>query len=252
MNLEIPKEMIDEGAHHHLNTELLNGKLILGMMGYSRSGKDTLARVFVDSQSYQRIAFGDSLKEEMNKHLKEVVAADLKSKYIDIPFEKINFLEEKDKMVKEILRPYMIWFGEELRRINGKYYWMHKAFEKIKSDKGIFVTILNLGNIRRVDELDIFRGNMFSKSRQVTNLIYAGHLNTEEVVSFEEKYDSVLFHINQYKLEEKDELTVKAIQRAHEDWLFADTIHIDSRIEEEKRDGYIKTIAHIMKTKYNL
>ncbi len=38
MNLELPKEMINENSHVHLNTELLKGKLIVGLCGYSRCG----------------------------------------------------------------------------------------------------------------------------------------------------------------------------------------------------------------------
>ncbi len=247
MNLTIPEELIFKNQHNVLNTSSLNGKLIVGCMGYSRSGKDTIAAELVAKHGYKRIAFGDTLKEEMNKYLRDIVSADLASKYIDIPAENINFLEDKDQKIKEILRPYMIWCGEELRRINGKFYWMHKAFEKTKGSDKIVIS-----DIRRIDELDLFRGNMFSQLRQVENLIYAGHFNTEEVVNFNQKFESILFHVNQYKLEERDDLTVKAIQRAHEDWLFADTINIDSRIEVDKRKTYIQTVTNLIQTRYKL
>jgi hypothetical protein len=247
MNIEIPKHLIHENEDITLKTDLLNNKLIVGCCGQSRSGKDTLAKELSETYGYKRIAFGDALKETMNEHLKEIVHQDLLSKRIDIPLEKINFLEEKDKLIKEALRPYMIFFGEEMRRINGKFYWIHKAFEKIGDSNKVVIS-----DVRRIDELDIFRGNVMSQNRQLENLIYAGYHDTENIVNFDQKFESILFHINQYKLQDKDELTVKAIQMAHEDWLFADTIYIDSRIPEDHRETYIKTKTYLMHTKYSL
>ena len=78
------------------------------------------------------------------------------------------------------------------------------------------------------------------------------NIQCTQYIEYEQSYTSILFHINQYKLQDKDELTVKAIQKAQEDWLIADTIYIDSRIPEDKREIYIKKIASLMHEKYYL
>lgn len=246
MNLEIPKGMINANAHCHLNTEMLTNKLVVGLMGYRRSGKDSIAKELVSTYGYKRIALGDSLKREINQYAKEIVYEDLRSKDINLGFDQIDFLSEDDS-IKEILRPYMIYYGQSLRRINGSFTWTNKAFEEIReSDKVV------ISDLRREEELAIFRDSIFTKNRQAEHLIYAGILDTEEEVQFNQTYESILFHVNQFGLEDDDELTAKAIRKGQEEWLFADTFYIDSRIPDNKRENYIKTQVFLMHSKYIL
>ena len=37
--------------------------MIIGLTGYARSGKDTVAKILVDNYGYKRIAFADKIRE---------------------------------------------------------------------------------------------------------------------------------------------------------------------------------------------
>ena len=65
MNLDIPVELIDN-ASHEINYENLNGKILIGLMGYAKSGKDTIAKTMVSRLGFKRLSFADTLKEDLN------------------------------------------------------------------------------------------------------------------------------------------------------------------------------------------
>ena len=43
-NIELPKEVLTEEKHDKINFDTLEGKVIIGLMGYSKSGKDFIAK----------------------------------------------------------------------------------------------------------------------------------------------------------------------------------------------------------------
>jgi ABC-type antimicrobial peptide transport system ATPase subunit len=79
-NIELPKEVLTAEKHDKINFDLLEGKVIIGLMGYSKSGKDFIAKKFVDDYGYQRVAFADNIKVEMNKYLREAVCEDINAR----------------------------------------------------------------------------------------------------------------------------------------------------------------------------
>jgi len=212
INLKIPQHILSTKSNS-LDVSLLQDKIIVGFLGYARSGKDTLGSVLVDRYSFKRIAFGDILKQELNLHFKEAAMVDLKNKGTNINIEDIDFLNPKTQGIKETLRPYMIWLGEEVRRVASKYYWINKAFSEIGNNNKIIIT-----DVRRDDEVDIFANTSFK---------------------------SLLVHINQYGLSDADELTIRAIRKAQELWLFKHTIFVDSRIQNTGNLRQIHIENHI-------
>ena len=75
-NIKIPEALLAPNTHNEIDFTLLEGKTILGLCGYKKSGKDAIATQFVEEFDFKRIAFADSLKIEMNKHMKELVRKD--------------------------------------------------------------------------------------------------------------------------------------------------------------------------------
>lgn len=238
-NIELPKEVLTEEKHDKINFDVLEGKVIIGLMGYSKSGKDFIAKKFVDNYGYQRVAFADNIKVEMNKYLKEAVCNDLnqrefdevqKNKYAMVTLEpwipeKLDFFTE-DLDVKKAIRPYIIWYGEKLRTINGKFYWINKAFAEDAKDMNKIV----LSDVRRLAELDVFKDSNEFKKRTKKSFSESGILSLEGASSEVNNYGTLLFQVSQFGLTDKDALTIETIQYANENWMVDDVFYVDSRI----------------------
>lgn len=243
-DIEIPTELITAGDNE-IKFEFLKGKTVSGMLGFSKSGKDSIGKILVSNLGFKRISFGDALKSNLDNHMKIQVFEDLKSKNIEIEFEDVDFLHPKNPDIKELLRPYMIWFGEEMRRRNGQYHWINKALSEIEeNDRKIVIT-----DVRRLSELELFMFNKEQHKRKIKHMEMAGmSVDFIEENNSNEEFESLLIHVNQFKLEDGDKLTQETIMTAHRNWLIDDTVFIDSRIPEKNREKYIyKQVLELVK-----
>ncbi len=82
---------------------------ILGICGFARSGKDEFGRVLV-GKGFTRVAFADSLKQEISRHLGVTVET----------------LEEE----KAIWRPLLVEWGRGRRRLDPDC-WIKRASENL-------------------------------------------------------------------------------------------------------------------------
>jgi hypothetical protein len=241
-DIEIPQEVLTSEKHHQINFKALEGKIIIGLIGYAKSGKDTITKTFIENYGYQRVAFADNIKKEMNQYLRELVCKDLndkaKEEAANTLFERgatswkkwspeqIDFFTE-DLALKKVLRPYIIWYGEEMRNRNGQFYWINKAL----SEDAKNIDKIILSDVRRVAELEIFKNSNEYKKRFTKSMIEAG-ITTNQMADTN-NYGTLLFEVSQFGLTDSDVLTVEAIQFAHEQWLFDDIFLVDPRIHEE-------------------
>ena len=244
-DIELPKEAITKEKHDKIFPELLENKVLIGLCGYGKSGKDTIAKKFIDGYRFHRVAFADNIKIEMNKYLKKTVYDYLSSLY-DIPnikkkdiddgllledmrtltLDMIDFQTE-DIPVKKRLRPFIIWYGEKLREINGEYYWINKAMEIDAAGHDNII----LSDVRRTKELDIFMNSNSFKRRSDVGFAAAGVDGGYSDTKLN-SYSSLLFHVSQIGLKDTDVLTHECIRIAEENWLFDHTFYIDSRLPE--------------------
>jgi hypothetical protein len=225
MNLDIPIELVDN-ASYEINYDNLDNKVLIGLMGYARSGKDTIAKFLVSRLGFKRISFADTLKEDLNEFFKVQVWEDLQNKGIEIKFEDVDFLNPCDSETKEILRPYMIWFGEKMKELNGPHHWTNRAFSKIvENDQKLVIT-----DVRRKNELEIFKNNKeFQRIRKQNREDLS--LEISSIYEIHAKFDSILFYVNQIHNRDEDQLTKDTLLAAMEEWLITDIIYIDSRIQ---------------------
>lgn len=238
MNIEIPQELFQANAHNHIIYKPIEGKTVIGLMGYARAGKDTVGHLLLSRMGFKRISFGDIVKQFLNLYMKEKVYEDLKSQGEKIPLEKIDFLNPETNDLKEKLRPYMIWFGETLKQHNGMHQWTNMAFSMVQpEDKKLVIT-----DVRRPNELELFRnGKEFFK--RTSNMKKKYNLS-------EDKYDqppsnTLLIEINQLYNRDADKLTIETILTAHEEWLIDHTIMVDSRIPETNNSREIHMMEHL-------
>lgn len=232
-NIELPKEVITEKKHHTIDFSLMENKIIIGLMGYAKSGKDFITKTFIEDYGYQRVAFADNIKHEMNLYLKEAVYNDyMKS---DEPVywhvtcginkaEDIDFFTENLEL-KKIIRPYIIWYGEKLRTINGRFCWINRAFAEDAKDMDKVV----LSDVRRLAELDIFKNSNEYKKRIAKISADAGIYNSDTSVN---NFSTLLFEVSQLGLTDADVLTTETIQAAHEQWLIDDTFFVYPALPE--------------------
>ena len=226
-NINLPKEVLTPNKHNTINFNALEGKIILGLSGFAKSGKDTIARSFVENYGYHKIAFADNVKKEMNQYLKVAVSNDIleSGEMKLISPSAIDFFTE-DLELKKVLRPYIIWYGETIRAINGKFCWINRAFE----EDGKYMDKIVLSDVRRLAELDIFKNSNEFKKRQINSIAEAGLTISDSLET--NNYGTLLFEVNQFGLADSDKLTIETIQYAHDNWLVDDTFWVDSRIPE--------------------
>lgn len=241
-NIELPKEVLTAEKHDKIDFSALEGKVIIGLMGYAKSGKDFITKTFIEDYGYQRVAFADNIKREMNQYLKELVCEDINARELEEvnkltaqgdlvnwrPWtpDRIDFFTE-DLSLKKVLRPYIIWYGEKLRNVNGKFCWINRAFKEDGKDMDKIV----LSDVRRLAELDVFRDSNEFKKRFRNSMLEAGVIDAK--TSGVNNYGTLLFEVNQFGLTDSDNLTIETIQAAREQWLIDDTFYVDPRVPAE-------------------
>lgn len=246
-DIKIPEEVISKENHGKIFTDLMSNKVIVGLSGYSKSGKDSVANKLISDYGFQRVAFADNLKLDMNKYLKKEVfnyldSVDDSSKFHEdvrgglvledkrvLTLSMIDFTTE-DIPIKKRLRPFIIWYGEKLREINGQCYWINKALEI--DCKGFDRIVFS--DVRREKELDIFKESNTFINRTVNMFAAAGCSDSTPEMKVK-SYSALLFHVNQFGLTDGDVLTHNCIRVAQENWMFDDVIYIDPRLPENGR-----------------
>jgi dephospho-CoA kinase len=222
IDIEVPRELLGCKSEE-VDFSLLENKTVIGLMGYSKSGKDTVGSVLSKKYNFQRVAFGDVMKTDMNNYLRSTIKSDLDKKGVKIDVDDMDFINPKTQEIKEILRPYMIWFGQEMRKLNGQHYWTNRALSQLKLSS-IRTNKIVITDIRRECELDIFTKKSANR---------------------------MLIHINQYGLSDSDELTMTTIRKAHELWLIDHTIFVDSRVPIANRPEHIWSHVDNLKIKFS-
>ena len=111
--------------------------LHIGIAGYKRSGKDTVAEMLIEElQSLniaaKRRAFADSLKEECAKTMSPIVGIE----YDELLRQFHGETEEKERW-----RMLLQWWGTEFRRYDNDNYWMDLVAEYSKqSNCAVLIT----------------------------------------------------------------------------------------------------------------
>jgi hypothetical protein len=183
-------------------------KAVIGISGYARSGKDTLASIIRDSLRSSGIrtkvfSFAHSLKSDIDDFCKSKIGI---SSFTEVT-------EEKSK-----IRPILIAYGQVQRNMSNGLYWINKLKPEIDSffaDSGSVAIISDLRFKEfEVDEIDLikyYRNNMIIT---VSRIMENGIMNTAAHESEAENLPRIS-RIADYELvwntnENKDELKTQS------------------------------------------
>ena len=102
---------------------MLKEKIVLGLSGTSRSGKDTFASILETKlvkagKSVLRVALAEPLKNQCAPFLKEKFGLDAHA---------------QDTETKTFMRPFFVWYGDAQRKRTNGRYWINLATSVIDS-----------------------------------------------------------------------------------------------------------------------
>ena len=117
-------------------------KSIIGICGNARSGKDTMASLISEALSdigikNEIISFASSLKEETREFIQQTLGID-------------TFTDKTEE--KQIIRPFLVFWGTHVRKKIDPLVWVKKAIEKMDDNK-----VYIISDVRFPDEMKWLR-----------------------------------------------------------------------------------------------
>lgn len=134
---------------------------IIGIAGYAQVGKDTAGRGLVEA-GFQRFAFADVLKDEVNAMLRAVGIAD----------------DTHQELQKKFWRDFLVFWGAKRRAISPDY-WIGKLEASIRS-LHVNIVITDVRYLNEVKWIESLGGQVIYLSRPGY-----GPANEEEKQSFD-------------------------------------------------------------------
>ena len=127
-----------------VRTKMTTNKHIIAIAGNARCGKDTLGKNISDLLNEYGInsstySFADELKKETDQFLLDTLGI---SAYTN---------NDKEKL---IIRPFLVFWGTEIRRKINPSIWVDKVFERVKTNEVAVITDLRFEN-----EFDFVKSN---------------------------------------------------------------------------------------------
>jgi len=119
--------------------------MIIGLSGYARTGKDTVAEILIRKYGYRRIAFADKIKEALIT-LNPIVVPEIGlhlAEYVN------DFSWEVAKNTPEVRRLLQVMGTEVGRNLLSQDIWVEAALKDVRAGEKIVLT-----DVRFPDEAD--------------------------------------------------------------------------------------------------
>ena len=112
----------------------------IGLCGYMRSGKDTVADYLIENYDYTRFGFAQALKEEV-------------ARGVGCTPEELN-----EEPLRSEVRPVLQVWGTEFRRAQDPDYWIRQADQKISRHQNLhYPRPIVFNDVRFQNEIDMLR-----------------------------------------------------------------------------------------------
>ena len=114
--------------------------MIIGLSGYARSGKDTMASTLCLNYGYRRVSFADPMREAILTLNPKIDSITHVSDYVQ------DYGWDMAKQNPEIRRLLQV-FGTEIgRKMFGENVWIDMAFKDIKPDENVVIADVRFPN----------------------------------------------------------------------------------------------------------
>ena len=118
--------------------------MIIGLTGYARSGKDTVANILVENYGYTRIAFADKIKELLYELDPQVGSTRLKALVSEYGWEVAKSSPEVRHLLQDL--------GVGARNVLGENFWVQQALKDVHFEGNYVIT-----DVRFTNEADIVK-----------------------------------------------------------------------------------------------
>ena len=167
--------------------------MIIGLSGYARSGKDTVAQILVDNYNFKRVAFADKVREF-------VYALDLPldPSFADsVRTQKVVNVNGWDKAKNfASIRRTLQDVGLAAREVFVPDFWVKQALREISPDDNVVVTDVRLPN--EAEMVKKLNGQVWRVIRPGINAVN-DHISESALDSYEFDFDvyndSTLTHL---------------------------------------------------------
>lgn len=185
--------------------------MIIGLMGYAQSGKDTVAKILVQEYGFKRIAFADKIREllyEMDAPVpvgvgfeKHVVGL---QNYVDIYGWEVA---KQEPVVRSMLQN----LGVGARTVFNENFWVSEALSEVAPQDKVVVSDVRFLN--EVTWIKDFGGHVWRVTRPGVGAVNM-HVSETELANYKEDVSLV----NEGTLEELESLvksTMESLERGN-------------------------------------
>lgn len=123
--------------------------MIIGLSGYARSGKDTIAEILIMNYGFKRLAFADNIRKAV-KVINPIISGDIRAnEMID------SYGWEVAKSTPEMRRILQVFGTEVGRQMFGEDFWVQQVFRQMEQDNAYENFVIT--DVRYPNEADFIR-----------------------------------------------------------------------------------------------
>lgn len=119
--------------------------MIVGLSGYARSGKDTVAELLCLNYAFKRIAFADPMRNAMHR-LNPIVKGSITGEELRLAEYVDHFGWEDAKALPEIRRLLQVFGTEVGREMFGQNFWIDQAFKQSEEYSRVVIADVRFPN----------------------------------------------------------------------------------------------------------
>jgi hypothetical protein len=162
--------------------------MIIGLSGYARSGKDTVAKFLVEEHGFTRLAFADPIRDAIKRLDPLITLNGMVNVRLSSALPKLGWERLKDDSPE--IRPLLQRMGTEVgREMFGENFWVDYTINKARElNRNVVITDVRFTN--EADAIRMWNGQVWRVNRPGTEPAN-DHPSETEMDSYP-KFDAVI------------------------------------------------------------